>query len=112
MVALSDGAFSQMDARGEEIPVKCHLSWVGADLASWGNGITLEAGGFPSSSREGSIRSMVAEDGWLLLGGCINGNMVRLAEEGISPHVVIQEPKRRKGPQTWLLEEHVAVNTR
>lgn len=42
VVALSDGAFSQMDARGEEIPVKCHLSWVGADLASWGNGITLE----------------------------------------------------------------------
>lgn len=36
------------------------------------------------------------EEGWLWGRGeeCINGSIASLAEEGIVPHVVIQEPKR------------------
>lgn len=43
-----------------------------------------------------ALEMWLPEEGWLWGRGeeCINGSIASLAEEGIVPHVVIQEPKR------------------
>ena len=90
----SDRAFSQMDARSESIPVKCPPQLVWAELAEQGQPdcagdqrlyvLKLGARYWGCGCRQGLAFFL----------GCISGSTAdAVAEEGVLPHVVIQEPK-------------------